>query len=215
LIAHELQSPLMAIEGMARSLQDGKATESDRAEALEQITASSHRLSVLVRNMLRLTTNGRTAIECEPLLLRMCIVNALAEHHRRHPGRQVVVELADGLPPVLGESTSIDQVLTNLLSNAVKYGAPSEPIRLTARCVGSEVVVRLANGGDVLEPLNIERVFKPFFRENGSIHQGPGLGLGLVVCRQLVEALSGRIWATARPEGGLEVTFTLPALLPD
>jgi signal transduction histidine kinase len=210
LISHELQTPLTIIDGTARLLRR-EMSEDDRTRAIDEIATSSQRMSRLIRNMMVLARDGGTGnLDSEPMLLRPSFGAALAEHVRLHPDSPVALEADPELPPVLGDATCVDQVLTNLLSNAAKYGDPAQPIRLTAKRLGQEVLVCVANGGETIDPQSIGRLFEPFYRDSAHIVKVPGIGLGLAVCLRLIEAQGGRIWAEPRAGGGLEVCFTLP-----
>jgi two-component system sensor histidine kinase KdpD len=107
----------------------------------------------------------------------------------------------------------IDQVLTNLLENAVRYTPVGSPIDVSASSEGGQVVVRVADRGPGIPPADLERVFDKFYRVLHGQHPvgyPMGSGLGLAVCRGLVEAHGGRIWAEAREGGGLIVCVALP-----
>ena len=211
MISHELRTPLMIIDGNIR-LAERATDEAQRARALEEIGVSSKRMSRLISNMMVLALDGTgITLEREPLLLRMVLSAALAEHARIHPESPVVLEAEAGLPAVVGDATCVDQILTTLLSNAAKYGDPSEPVTLTAVREGQNVLMTVANGGKVIDSENVERLFVPFFRDEEHRRGTPGIGLGLAVCRRLIEAQGGKIWAEALPGGGLKVCFTLAA----
>lgn len=210
MISHELRTPLMIIDGNVR-IAEKTEVDVEGAAALAEIGVASKRMSRLISNMMVLARDDHAAtIQREPLVLRHSFAAALAEHARLFPRSPVALEADPDLPPVIGDETSIDQVLTNLLSNAGKYGDPTEPITVKAVHRDGVVLVTVANGGEVLEPENIERLFEPFFREGAHHRNTPGIGLGLAVCRRLIVSQKGNIWATARPGGGLEVSFTLP-----
>jgi two-component system sensor histidine kinase KdpD len=101
----------------------------------------------------------------------------------------------------------IEQVLVNLLENAVKY-APSSPIELSAWADGEAVIVEIADRGPGLPPGEERRVFDKFYRVHPSTSRGAGLGLA--ICRAVVEAHGGRIWVENRTGGGAAFRFSLP-----
>ena len=108
----------------------------------------------------------------------------------------------------------IDQVLTNLIENAVRYTPADSPIEVSARREGEEVVMSVADRGPGLSTADLTRVFDKFYRVlNGQHPAGSpaGSGLGLAVCKGLVEAHGGRIWAEQREGGGLVIFVVLPA----
>ena len=110
-------------------------------------------------------------------------------------------------PLVPLDEVSIEQVLVNLLENAMRYTPPGSPIVLSAWPEGALVVVEVADRGPGLAPGDEDRVFEKFYRAQASPH---GVGLGLAICRGIVEAHGGRIWAENRPGGGAAFRFELP-----
>jgi two-component system sensor histidine kinase KdpD len=103
----------------------------------------------------------------------------------------------------------IEQVLLNLLDNAIKYTPPGSPIALTAWATEEAVTVEVADRGPGLPPGEEQRIFDKFYRVQRPA-QPSGTGLGLTICRGLVEAHGGQMWAANRPGGGTVVCFTLP-----
>jgi two-component system sensor histidine kinase KdpD len=121
-------------------------------------------------------------------------------------------DLTTSLPPDLPlvpiDSTLIEQVLVNLLENAAKYSPPHSEIDLSARYEGNEVVIEVADRGPGVPPGDEERIFGKFYRAHPTL--AGGVGLGLTICRAIVEAHGGRIWAFNRADGGATFRFTLP-----
>src|SRR5205085_12067938 len=111
---------------------------------------------------------------------------------------------------VLGERGYVEQVLRNLLSNAEKYSPRDSTITVRVESAGREVCVTVADKGDGLSEQESREVFRPFVRLSRTALQAAGTGIGLTVCKRLIEAQSGRIWVQRRPGGGSEFCFTLP-----
>jgi len=120
----------------------------------------------------------------------------------------VKTNLAENLPLVPIDGILIEQVLVNLLENVFKYTPPHTEIELSARYNGKEVLVTVADHGPGLPVGDEERIFDKFYRAGPS--SAGGVGLGLAICRAIVEAHGGRIWATNRTGGGAVFTLTLP-----
>jgi signal transduction histidine kinase len=115
------------------------------------------------------------------------------------------------IPWVLADPSRVEQVLSNLLSNAEKYGAKDKEIRLTIRHDATEVVLSVINEGPVLPREQCTRVFERYYRYHAEPQAlADGLGLGLYISRELVEAHGGRIWAESEPGGPTTFSFTLP-----
>ena len=107
----------------------------------------------------------------------------------------------------------IDQVLTNLIENAVRYTPKDSPIDVNAQCEGEQVVISVADRGPGIPPADLERVFDKFYRVlDGKPNTGhpTGSGLGLAVCKGLVEAHGGSIWVKPREGGGVIFSIALP-----
>ena len=102
----------------------------------------------------------------------------------------------------------MEQVVINLLENALKYAPPRSMIELSASKADGAVVFEITDRGPGLQPGDEQRVFEKFYRAD-SAREG-GVGLGLTICRGIVEAHGGRIWAENRPGGGALFRFTLP-----
>jgi signal transduction histidine kinase len=129
----------------------------------------------------------------------------------RLPDRAFELVIDGELPLVGGEETYVEQVVRNLLTNAAKYSAAPAPIIVKAERVDDEAVVRVVDEGIGLPASETAQAFELFYRSPNATRVAQGAGIGLFVCRQLVEAMGGRIWAAPREGGGTEVGFALPA----
>lgn len=127
--------------------------------------------------------------------------------------RAIQTSFPDHLPPVELDYVQIDQVITNLLENAVYYTPAGSPIDVTVQTLEEKVLVSIADRGPGIPPSERESIFDKFYRVLGTPHTSDhtrGSGLGLAVCRGLVEAHGGRIWVEAREGGGAIFCFTFP-----
>ena len=125
---------------------------------------------------------------------------------KQHP---VTVNLPAELPWLSLDGGLMEQVLANLLENAVKYTLAGTPIEINAAACDGEVTVEVADRGQGLSPGSEEQVFEKFYRAQVEGPHG-GVGLGLTICRAIVDVHGGRIWAENRPGGGAVFKFTLP-----
>jgi len=211
-VSHDLRTPLAAITGAASTLieDDDGLPAATRHELTEMIYEEAERLNRLVRNLLDMTRIQagvvRVAREWHPV--EELIGAALSRLEPRLRGRQVTTHLPDELPLVPLDGVLIEQVLVNLVENAIKY-APEGVIEMSAWEEDSAVTVEVADRGPGIPPGEEERVFDKFHRVEAQGHAG-GVGLGLTVCRGIVTAHGGRIWAENRPGGGAAFRFTLP-----
>jgi two-component system sensor histidine kinase KdpD len=212
-VSHDLRTPLAGISGAASSLlETGSVLEpAEREELLRTIHEEADRLNRLVGNLLQATRLEAGAVEVrkEWHPLEELVGAALARVERPLAGRPVAVRLPPDLPLVPLDGALIEQVLVNLLENAIRHASGSSPIEVSAWARADDVTVEVADRGPGL-PAGAERqIFERFVRDPAGRGTG-GVGLGLTVCRGIVEAHGGRIWAEARPGGGLLFRFTVP-----
>jgi len=217
--SHELRTPVTAISGIAqvalRSKQRGTLDDARLTRVLEQLIRGSQRLVTLTEDLLdvsRLQT-GRFDLRPEPLDLSVFVADfvdrfgaTLTERHR------LMLHAEDGPLSVLADPARIEQVLANLLSNAVKYTPDGGPLMVTVRRHGAQAIVAVRDEGIGLPPGTTELIFQPFGRAPNAAHrQIQGLGLGLYICRQIVERHGGKIHAESTGDGGgTTMRFWLP-----
>jgi signal transduction histidine kinase len=213
LISHELRTPITVIHGGARVLRmrGEKLDDATRQELIADIEEESDRLHRVVENLLVLSrAELKTHFEPEPILLHRVAREMAAVFSRHRRQRQVIIECDDNIPPVAADQGFVEQLLRNLLSNADKYSPEQEPIELTVRVQGKSVVTTVSDRGPGVSADEVERIFDRFFRGASTQKIASGAGMGLAVCKRLVEAMSGTIRAENREGGGLTVTFTVP-----
>jgi PAS domain S-box-containing protein len=213
MVSHELKTPLTMILGASDILtKHGDRIEAaDRTASLQDINENARRLSQLVDNLLllsRLEAGGQ--IETEPILVRHEIQNVVAEYRRRHPDREFTVTIDPTISPVSADPTNLRHILQNLLGNAVKYSPPGSPIDVTTAREGSDLIVSVLDRGSGISPDEIQLLFDPFYRSERNSKTASGAGVGLTVCRRLIEAQGGRIWAQPREGGGAGFSIALP-----
>ena len=150
-------------------------------------------------------------IDGEPLGMTRILRRVVEAERARLPDRVIELDASEGLPLVIGEETYVEQVVRNLLTNAAKYANPAAPIRVVVEAADDEVVIRVLDEGIGIADGDTDRVFDLFYRSTSATRMAGGAGIGLFVCRQLVEAMGGRIWAAPRSPVGTEVGFALPA----
>jgi two-component system sensor histidine kinase KdpD len=212
-VSHDLRTPLGVITGSASSLLDSGTSLSDtrRKELLQSIVDEAQRMNQLIGNlleMIRLESGSlRVQKEWQPLeeTVGVALIR-LADRTEDHP---VSVNLPPDLPLVPVDAVLLEQVFINLVENAVKYTPAGTPIEITARPAEKSVLVTVADRGPGLPPGGEARVFEKFYRAaHGAT--ATGVGLGLTICRGIVLAHGGRIWAENRPGGGAAFHFTIP-----
>jgi len=209
-VSHDLRTPLAVITGAASTLNEAKLSPATRIELTATILTEAERLNRLVRNLLDMTRleAGAVVVKKEWQPVEEAVGAALERVEAVLGDRPIVTDLPEALPLVPFDSILLQQVLVNLLENAAKYTPPGTEITVSAREGDREVEIIVADSGPGLSAGEDEKIFGKFYRaEQG---RGGGVGLGLTICKGIVTAHGGRIWATARSEGGAAFHFTLP-----
>jgi signal transduction histidine kinase len=215
LISHELRSPISTVVGNGLLLlnRGHLLDEDDRTQALQDIVTEADRLHSVIENLLLLVrVEAGQKLDVVPVNLTQIVHEAVDGFYRRHTGRQVEVHDQGDAPIALGEGTLITLVVDNLISNANKYspdGALIEVFLRRNQDGNPEILVR--DYGIGLEEVDVDTLFVPFYRSSMAKTQAKGVGLGLAVCKRVVEAQDGRIWAESRSGGGSDFVFTLKA----
>lgn len=213
LISHELRTPLTTIFGSAHLLL--KRLEyldvDSRTLIINNIREEAERLNGLVDNMLLLArSEAGEPIPTEPIALTRLLGEAAFEHQKRFGDRSVIVRVKPRGLIAEGQPEYLQQVLQNLVSNAEKYSPGVEPISLQARLGHEGVVISVLDRGPGVASAESEIIFQPFYRSARTSPGVGGAGIGLAVCKLLVQAQSGRIWTQPRRGGGSVFAFTLP-----
>ena len=211
-VSHDLRTPLATITGAASSLLEGDKILDDQTQKdlLESLFEEAERLNRLVNNLLEMTRmeSGTLQVRKEWHVLEEVVGAALGRLAKLLRDRPVTTSLPADLPLVPIDDVLLEQVLINLLDNAVKHTPDGGSLEITAWAYDGAVTVEVADRGPGLPPGDENRVFDKFYRGSGSTSRGAGLGLA--ICRGIVEAHGGRIWAENRPEGGVTFRFALP-----
>jgi two-component system sensor histidine kinase KdpD len=212
-VSHDLRTPLTVITGAASALLDDETSlaAAARRDLLETIHEEGLRLNRLVRNLLDMTkiASGAIKVAKDWQPLEEVIGAALNRLDASLGERRVEVSLPRDLPLVPIDAVLIEQVLINILENATKYTPKDSTIAISAQSESGKVVVTIADRGPGIPIEEADKIFEKFYRlprEAG----GGGAGLGLAICRGVVEAHGGRIWAENREGGGAAFHFSLP-----
>jgi len=210
-VSHDLRTPLAAITGSATALlqKDITIDKQSRQELVQTIFEEAEHLNQIIRNVLDMTRLEAKAIGVQkewqsPEEIIGVVLNRLAD---KLSGRQVITRIPTDLPLVPFDALLIEQVFMNLLDNAIKYTPEGTPLELSAKVKGNDVVMEIADRGPGIPPGEEERIFDKFVR---GVAVGGGIGLGLTICRAVINAHGGHIWAENRDGGGAVFRFTLP-----
>jgi two-component system, OmpR family, sensor histidine kinase KdpD len=227
-VSHDLRTPLAVITGAASTLlqtsAEGDASrqstpalehaatldEAARQDLTRTILEEAERLNRLIRNLLDMTRldSGTIRLKEEWLPLEEVVGSALHRLDAQLVDREIRIELPGDLPPVAGDAILLEQVLINLLENASRYA--QGPIEIVASSSTGEVTVEVTDHGPGIPAGQEALIFEKFHR---AVRDGSpsGAGLGLSICRAIVAAHGGRIWAENRDGGGASFRFTLRA----
>jgi len=208
--SHDLRTPIASLQAMVEALEDGLAEPADYLPALrEQVRA----LSLLVDDLFELARidAGVLTLELRNVRVSSFVDSALRLLEPDAVARRVelTAEVDDDASAAVAPE-KIERVLYNLVTNALRHTPSDGSVAVRASRLGDEVLIRVADTGEGLSPEATERMFERFWRADRA-RSTAGTGLGLAIARGIVEAHGGRIWAENRPQGGAQVSFTLPA----
>jgi PAS domain S-box-containing protein len=209
--SHDLQEPLRTVliysELIERDCRD--QLDSNARELLQRVMESGHRMRGLIEDLLAYTRSGRLEQTSRPVAGEQILDQAL-QTLRGAIDEVGATITKDALPTVLGNDAQLSQVFQNLLSNAIKYRKPGErpQIHISASSQDGQATFRVQDSGIGFKQQYAEQIFGLFKRLHG--RSIPGSGIGLALCRRIVERHKGRIWAESEPGRGAVFFFTLP-----
>lgn len=215
-LSHDLRTPLAAILGASSSLLEGDSFTPESRQQLRTVIhdEATHMMS-LVENLLNMAKlqGGDFTLSSEWEAIEELVGSAVSTIRRRHPAQRLDVDVPTDLPFVRCDSVLIERVLINLMENAVKFSPPDAPVRLTARHAGTQLEIIVADEGRGIPEDERQKVFEPFYRLDTSVAGG---GLGLSICRSIIQAHGGAIWIAATDSGTtVHITLPVPQDAPD
>lgn len=217
LVSHELRSPLTVIIGAINTAlgEWTRLSPQEMRQLLQDASVEAESLSHLLGNLLELSRAqaNRLLLHIEPVHLEKIAQKVVTKVKHQYPSaHQFIIDMPRRLPPVRADELRLERILYNLLENGVKYSPKGGEILISAERDNDCLIVRVTDHGIGISPKDQARLFQPF-RQIGQpgIGQGNGAGLGLLVCRRLVEAHGGRIWVESETGQGTTFSFTLPA----
>jgi two-component system sensor histidine kinase KdpD len=211
-LSHDLRTPLAALLGLAESMTlTHPPLATQQQEMVRAMAEQTRRLIALVNNLLDMARiqSGEVRLNREWHSLEEVVGSALRGLDAPLRNHVVVVQLPEDLPLVEIDAVLIERVLANLLENAAKYTPAGTTVAIEARVAGEDIEVAVADDGPGLPRGKEEALFEKFARGDAE-SATPGVGLGLAICRAIVEAHGGRIRAEAGRERGARFVFTLP-----
>jgi len=191
-------------------LLEQRVTDPVSLDMLGLITDQTHQLESLANDTLTLSRieSGGLPVERQTLVLDDVVRGVVSA---QDPAVSIQFEAAGEPVVVEGDRQRLVQLVQNLVGNAVKYSPPGAPVRVAVQRNGAEARLTVADEGIGMRPEDLPRLFQKFSRlENARRSGAPGTGLGLYICRSIVEAHGGRIWAESEPQKGSTFFVTLP-----
>ncbi len=221
--AHELKTPLTSLRGgaqlLARQQARGLLDPARLATGLDALVRATDRLAALIDDLMDVAhlRTRQLPLDPRPVDLVALARDAVAQaRERAEGGPSLALDAPDDLPTVQADPARIEQVLVNLLDNATKYSPDGGAVRVAVATRDAGVAVAVRDAGIGLPPGMAEAIFEPFGRAANAAGHHPGMGLGLYICRRIVERHGGWIAAASAGEGrGTTVTFWLPLGGPD
>jgi signal transduction histidine kinase len=211
IVSHELRTPVTGLLGFLQTTLDhwDSMSDEDRRNALSRASTNARRLHALTRDVLDTASieAGELSYVFEVVDVNAEVTSAATAAQDLQPTRPIAVSTPDQQAWVRADPERIQQVLTNLLDNAAKNSPPESPIAIGVRANDGEVEVSVSDRGAGIARDELSRVFDKFVR--GRSTDTRGTGLGLYICKQIVTAHGGRIWATSE-QGGTTLRFALP-----
>ncbi|WP_017715392.1 ATP-binding protein [Kamptonema formosum] len=214
--SHDLQSPLQVIVACAdllsRKYED--TLDADAEHAFQEILNSCLRMKNLIHELLTYSRVGKNSLKFEPADCTAVLEEALANLHADISSSGACITHSQ-LPKVMGSRTQLMQLFQNLISNSIKFRRPSVPpkIEISAQAQKSgEWLIAVRDNGIGIAPENFHRLFEAFQRLH-SYSQYPGSGLGMAICKKIVDCHGGRIWVESQQDVGTTICFTIPPVI--
>jgi PAS domain S-box-containing protein len=213
-VSHELRTPLTTIKGYSTMLldYDRRLKHDEKQEYLNAIDKATDRMAELVDHLLDMSRleAGLLKLDKVPTNITALLQTIIAEARLRAPGHKIVLNIPKAVLRLNVDGRRIRQVVDNLIDNATKYSKAGTTIKVEARGQNAELVISVADQGTGIHRDNLKRIFDRMFNLEHRLSQDPGgLGLGLALCKALVEAHGGRIWVESELGKGSVFNFAL------
>lgn len=212
-ISHDLRTPLATIIGSASALadDDGHLQAADKLDLSRAIVDEAERMANLVNNLLDMARldAGSAELNKQWYPVEEIIGSVLTRQRKFLADRQVKVSMPPGIPMLHVDAVMIEQVLINLLENAIRYTPAGSDLEIIVETTAAATKIAVADHGPGIPPGLEEKLFEKFFQSRCEAAQS-GVGLGLAICRAIIEVHGGRITAQNRPDGGAWFELSLP-----
>jgi K+-sensing histidine kinase KdpD len=210
MVSHELRTPLTVVTSAIKTATDKRVSEEERRELLQEANSGAETLTGILDNLLELTRfqAGRLTLDKKPTSIAEVAGMTAKKVNRQYPARKAVLDIPANIPRVSVDPGRLERVMFNLLENSFKYSDEDSEVRVFGRMEKENIVIGVSDHGIGISSQDQKKLFEPFGRLEAG--KAKGVGLGLVVCRRLVEAHGGRIWVKSKPGEGSTFMFTIP-----
>jgi signal transduction histidine kinase len=211
MLSHDVRTPLAVLTNQAFLMKRSASTPAALRSA-EFISTSARRIAAMIDDLVDAVhlETGRLSLARRPVDFAEFARELKARLADALPVERVSVDPPQGLPLVDADPNRLERIVVNLLANALKYAPDPSPVHLGARPCEGEILITVRDEGPGIAPEDLPHVFERFYRSD-SVRGTEGLGLGLYICRKLVDAHGGRIWVESRRGAGSEFHVALPA----
>lgn len=214
MVSHDLRSPMATIAGFVDTLRSNwsRFDDDQKLRMLDRISRSTDQLARLVENVLHVSQieSGKLGYRIEDVDLVNLIERVVDENTGDE--QRIDVRIEDELPPARADDIRQWQILSNLVTNALKFSSSDKHVEIAVRKRGSELEISVKDEGLGIKGEDMDRLFEKFSRlEQPADLNVKGSGLGLYICKAMVEAQGGRIWVDSEPGHGATFTYTIPA----
>jgi len=215
LVSHELRNPLTVLIGAINTIlvEKERLSTEETHQLLSDAALEAESLSHLIGNLLELSRfqSDRLLLYPEPINIHSVIEQTVANMQRQHDSHRFQMSIPNDIPPIRADQLRLERILYNLLENATKYSPEGTVVAISVNKEKTHLIIGVSDQGEGIPPQEQLRLFEPFQRLGHHELSGiTGIGLGLSVCRRLVEAHGGLIWVESEPGQGSTFFFTLP-----
>jgi PAS domain S-box-containing protein len=211
IVSHDLREPLRTITSFSNILEEelGDKLDEESREYLDFITAAAGRMSELIARLLEYSRLGRVAVKYKPVDLNECVQEILENLYTQISENEALVKVSK-LPVVYGDAILLSQVFQNLISNCLKFRSDAVPtIEIGAEKTSTHWQIYVSDNGIGVDPQFVDSIFMPFRRLH-TARQYPGTGMGLSICKKIIERHGGKIRVVPKDGAGTTFQISLP-----
>ena len=214
-ISHDLRSPLTAILGYVELIERIGQVTPQQKEFIHRVQLSVHSITALINDLLDLGRIEAGFDTQKEVVHLSTIINYAIEGLRNRAAsksQEIIVDLSDLLPPVLGNPVRLRQMVTQLLVNAINFSGEGAKISLSGQAEAGQVILQIKDSGPGIPPADLPYIFDKFYRASNTPSDIPGSGLGLAIVKSIIDDHLGRIWVDSTLGQGTTFTIVLPIL---